>query len=121
MEEIVSMTAEEIRKSIDIDAAFERAKKSKPMPVPDDGGDWRHVATGFAAFKEYINRKGRPKVDDPKVSISIRIPRSHAHALRATGKGWQTRTSKFLVEEGINKGKLTPPPSSPPDTLRNHP
>ena len=63
------------------------------------------VARGFAAFRECINKNGRPKVEDPKVSISIRIPRSCATALRATGKGWQTRTSEFVVA-GINAGKL---------------
>ena len=66
------------------------------------------VARGFAAFKKYINKNGRPKVKDPKVSISIRIPLSCAVALRATGKGWQTRTSEFIVD-GINAGKLVPP------------
>ena len=65
------------------------------------------MARGFAAFKEYINKNGRPKVEDPKVSISIRIPRSCATALRATGKRWQTRTSEFVID-GINGGKLVP-------------
>jgi hypothetical protein len=43
------------------------------------------IARGFAQFKENINRNGRPKVEDPKVSISVRIPLSYANELRATG------------------------------------
>ena len=60
---------------------------------------------GFAAFKKHINRNGRPKVKDPKVSVSIRIPLSAAASLRATGPGWQTRMSDYLMK-GISKGEL---------------
>ena len=70
----------------------------KPGPV---------VGRGFAAFKEYINRNGRPKAEDPKVSISIRIPLSRAAKLRETGPGWLTRTSEFVVS-GIDRGELVP-------------
>ena len=108
MGKIVSMTSKEMReyrnknkskRKTQLDTAPEFTNEEigvKPGPV---------VARGFAAFKEYINKNGRPKVEDPKVSISIRIPSSYATALRATGKGWQTRTSEFIVD-GINGGKL---------------
>ena len=111
MEKVVSMTSKEMReyraknkdkRRTQLDTAPEFTLEEigvKPGPV---------VARGFAAFKEYINKNGRPKVEDPKVSISIRIPLSCATALRATGKGWQTRTSEFVVD-GINDGKLVPP------------
>jgi len=65
----------------------------------------KRVGRGFASFKEYINRQGRPKAEDPKVSISIRIPLSKASKLRATGPGWQTRASNFVVD-GIDRGIL---------------
>ena len=108
MEKTVSMTSKEIRKKYGndkakiktmLDAAPEFTIEEmdvKPGPV---------VARGFAAFKEYINRNGRPKAEDPKVSISIRIPLSKAAWLRETGPGWQTRTSDFVVD-GINRGLL---------------
>ena len=63
------------------------------------------VARGFAAFKEHINKNGRPKSVDPKVVISIRIPRSYVEGLRATGRGWQTLVGEYLVR-GIKKGEL---------------
>jgi len=66
----------------------------------------KRLGRGFASFKKYINRQGRPKVEDPKVSISIRIPLSKAEKLRKTGPGWQTRTSDFIVD-GIERGVLT--------------
>jgi len=67
----------------------------------------KRIGRGFASFKEYINRQGRPKSEDPKVSISIRIPLSKAVKLRKTGPGWQTRTSNFIVD-GIDRGILIP-------------
>jgi uncharacterized protein (DUF4415 family) len=63
------------------------------------------AARGFASFKEYINRNGRPKSENPKVGISIRIPVSYANGLRATGPGWQRRISDYLIK-GINNGDL---------------
>ncbi|MDR2268816.1 MAG: BrnA antitoxin family protein [Rickettsiales bacterium] len=88
--------------------------KYAAAPAVDDGfADWaekndiKPVARGFAAFKEYINRNGRPKLEDPKVSISIRIPLSYAASMRATGPGWQTRMSEYIVR-GIKRGELRP-------------
>ena len=64
------------------------------------------IARGFAEFKEYLKEKGDPLVEeDPKVSISIRIPRSYATGLRATGRDWQTRVGEYLVK-GIKRGDL---------------
>ena len=77
-------------------------KASEFDELPFEG---KRVGRGFASFKEYINRQGRPKVEDPKVSISIRIPLSKAAKLRETGPGWQTRTSDFVVD-GIDRGIL---------------
>jgi len=57
---------------------------------------------GFKAFNEYINRGGRPKAEDPRVNISIRIPLSYASIMRNTGAGWQTRMGEFIID-GINK------------------
>jgi uncharacterized protein (DUF4415 family) len=70
---------------------------------PNPGG--QSVARGFAAFKEYINRQGRPKSTDKKVVVSFRMPNSDAEKLRAMGKGWQTKASEYLVQ-GIRHGKI---------------
>ena len=105
-EDVISMTASEIRTKYDVDEAIARAKSAPEVSLEEIGvepGDV--VARGFAAFKEHINRNGRPKVKDPKVSVSIRIPLSAAENLRATGPGWQTRMSNYLLK-GISRGDL---------------
>jgi len=65
-----------------------------------------HTECDFLPLTHNVNHHGRPRAVDPKVNISIRIPLSKAQKLRLTGKGWQTRTSKFIVD-GIDSGILT--------------
>jgi uncharacterized protein (DUF4415 family) len=99
MDKLIKMTEQEMRAETakDRDSIIARAKAAPEFEGdPNPGG--KSVARGFAAFKEYINRKGRPKAEDPKVSISIRIPLSKAAWLRGTGPGWQTRTGNIVVE-----------------------
>ena len=98
---IVSMTASEIKKTGNLDKAIKQAQKSKPMPVSAGG---KRVATGFAEFKEYINRKGRPKVKDKKVRISIRLPESVVADLREID-GYSTILSDFIMS-GISSGEI---------------
>ena len=43
-------------------------------------------------------RIGRPPKDDPKVFTGIRLDADVLQALRATGKGWQTRVNDVLRE-----------------------
>lgn len=43
-----------------------------------------------------IARRGRPKIDSPKRSISIRLDPEVIDALKADGKGWQTRANALL-------------------------
>ncbi|MDR0443590.1 MAG: BrnA antitoxin family protein [Treponema sp.] len=108
MGKIISMTYEEIRNNYDVEAAIEAAESAPEYTLEELGfKPGKPIARGFAAFKEYINREGRPKAKDPKVSISFRIPQSMAVGLRATGPGWQTRVSDFVVK-GINSGELVP-------------
>jgi len=68
----------------------------------------KRIGRGFAAFKENINRNGRPAVEEKKVVVSIRLPGSYAEKLRAMGKGWQTKVGKYLVH-GICQGKIAEP------------
>jgi len=105
MKKTINMTSREMREyskknKTKIQAQLDAAPESDEIPF-----EGKRVGRGFASFKEYINRQGRPKVKDPKVSISIRIPMSKAAKLRETGPGWQTRTSDFVVE-GIDRGIL---------------
>ena len=111
MGKIITMTSAEIREKYGYDAAkikkmLEDAPEFDIKDIPELKG-FRPGRTfrGFAAYKEYINRAGRPKSEDPKVGVSVRIPLSAAAGLRATGPGWQTRISEYLVR-GIKRGDL---------------
>jgi len=106
MKKTVNMTSKEMREyskknKTKIKSQLDKAPEFDKLPF-----EGKRIGRGFASFKEYINRQGRPKTEDPKVSISIRIPLSKATKLRETGPGWQTRTSDFVVE-GIDRGILT--------------
>jgi len=68
-------------------------------------GRVRRIGRGFAAFKECTNRNSRPKVEDKRVAVSIRLPNSDVEKLRALGKGWQTRVGEYLIN-GIRNGKI---------------
>ena len=43
-----------------------------------------------------IIRRGRPKSDNPKTPISIRLSSEVVSFFKATGKGWQTRMDEVL-------------------------
>ena len=110
-EKIMSMTLEEMKKKYKMTPAQRKemlanAPEFSIDEIPELAG---FVPTktfrGFAAFKEHINRSGRPKIDDPKQVVSIRLPASMIKTLRATGKGWQTRLSEYAVA-GIRAGVL---------------
>lgn len=51
-----------------------------------------------AALERYRRSRGRPKLDRPKVSITIRVDADVAEALRASGKGWQTRMNDAIKD-----------------------
>ena len=54
--------------------------------------------TQFTALVEKRPR-GRPQADNPKVSTSIRLDADLLEALRATGRGWQSRVNSILREK----------------------
>jgi len=104
---LIKMTTREIRKTYGKDEAKAMAMaRAAPEETRDINPKGKSIARGFAVFKEHINRQGRPKTEDPKVSISIRIPLSKADELRATGPGWQTRISEFIIKN-YDQGKFT--------------
>ena len=47
------------------------------------------------SFKKNL---GRPKAEDPKKPVSIRLSSDVLEYFRATGKGWQTRLNEVLQE-----------------------
>jgi uncharacterized protein (DUF4415 family) len=43
-----------------------------------------------------VNKGGRPRSENPKKLISIRLPEDVIQKWRATGPGWQTRMAEKL-------------------------
>jgi len=111
MGKMVRKNSEEIRKEWTPDKIADLTKKEIPSfstGISDEDiatGRVKRVGRGFAAFKENINRNGRPTVAEKKVVVSIRIPGPDAEKLRAMGKGWQTKVGDYLVQ-GIRRGKI---------------
>jgi len=79
--------------------------------VDDENSEWR--AADFARAKpasatlpklfgaeraaEMLKPRGRPKLDEPKVAISLRIAPAVLDAWKSTGAGWQTRMAAALA------------------------
>lgn len=76
------------------DAAITAAAMSDPDNPPLTDGQ-------LAQFKPV---RGRPSIESPKESVTIRYDRDVIAAFKATGKGWQTRMNEAL-REWINKNK----------------
>lgn len=45
-----------------------------------------------------VNKGGRPRSEDPRKLISIRLPESVIERWRSTGPGWQTRMADRLTK-----------------------
>jgi uncharacterized protein (DUF4415 family) len=66
------------------------SRASKELPVLTD------EMLSRAVLKRGGRRVGRPKSENPKVAISIRLPPDVLKRWRATGIGWQTRMADVL-------------------------
>ena len=75
-------------------------------PAIDAGDPGEYIGRGWTALEEFVNKRNQTKTEElDDVSISIRIPRSYAMGLRATGRGWRNRVGEYLVK-GIKRGDL---------------
>ncbi len=85
------------------------SKRASPRSL---GSDLAKVATHVIQPDEYdelpeltddmlargkVNKGGRPRSDNPKKLISIRLPEDVLLKWRATGPGWQTRMAEKLA------------------------
>lgn len=84
----------------------------KPCPICGDAGtcevcdnppmtaeelaQLRPFAEALPALAATLRKAGRPKSDNPKVSISIRLDADVVEKFKATGPGWQTRMNNVL-------------------------
>ena len=85
------------------------SKRSSPRSL---GSDLAKVAAHVVQPEEYeelpeltedmlargkVNKGGRPRSENPKRLIAIRLPEDVIHKWRATGPGWQTRMAEKLA------------------------
>lgn len=81
----------------------------KPINEPvfdDDNPEWteadfaravRHKpGTTLLEAAEEARRRGRPRSDNPKEAVSLRLDADILAAYRETGEGWQTRINADL-------------------------
>ncbi|MDB5501684.1 MAG: hypothetical protein JWR89_1586 [Tardiphaga sp.] len=98
------------------------SKKPKFDPaIHDENPEW--TAEDFAKARpaselpadilaQFRNAVGRPRIENPKVPVKLRLDSVVVDALRATGPGWQTRINDMLKSK-ISRGKVkfeTPAP-----------
>src|SRR5574340_161636 len=57
---------------------------------------------GVVAFRDALKR-GRPKLAARREMVSLRLEPDVVAALRATGRGWQTRVNALLREAVLKK------------------
>ncbi len=88
-------------------------------PLTDKNGEVRELTEeDFAAGMSFdqlpkelqigmksLNSRGRPKASSPKKPIKIRLDSAVLSALRASGRGWQTRINSLLVS-ALAEGKI---------------
>lgn len=81
------------------------SKQPNPEMIDDDNPEWTDA--DFARAKRLHqmpaslrkNLGGRPRLDNPKVAVSIRLDPVVLAAWKATGRGWQTRMAAALAEK----------------------
>lgn len=87
-------------------------RKPNPERVSRDNPEWTeadfkraHPAAevlpklvGKKAAERLLKARGRPKLPDAKVSISLRLPPETLALWKASGPGWQTRMVAVLTK-----------------------
>ncbi|MFT4013011.1 MAG: BrnA antitoxin family protein [Paracoccus sp. (in: a-proteobacteria)] len=69
-----------------------------PELTEDELSKARPFAEVFPAIAEKIRQAGRPKSDNPKVAVSIRLDQDVVDAFKKGGPGWQSRMNAALRE-----------------------
>lgn len=72
------------------DAAITAAAMTDPDAQPLTDEEWEQAKPTI--------RRGRPKLEHPKIPTSIRLDADLVDAFKATGPGWQTRVNAVLRE-----------------------
>jgi uncharacterized protein (DUF4415 family) len=87
-------------------------RKKRPPPPPDydpmpelsdeEIKQLRPATELFAQLGSPVPR-GRPKAEQPKQSVTIRLDSEVVDYFKSTGPGWQTRINDLLVKEAHKK------------------
>lgn len=80
--------------------------EKEPWIDPDDAPEWTDDQFRRAALWHgdklirpadgTLTRPGRPKSDNPKQQVTLRLDRAVLEGFRATGPGWQSRINAEL-------------------------
>jgi len=71
-----------------------------PEATPDQLALALPFTEAFPALSDAMRRNlgGRPKVENPKVAVSLRLDQDVVARFKETGPGWQTRMNRALRE-----------------------
>ena len=95
----------------------EEEMKKRISQLPYGKDDWTEedfksgnvylLGTGHnATIEHFKNQGGRPRVDDKKVLLTLRMTESKLNAFKAkAGRGWQTKLRNY-IENAISTGLL---------------
>ena len=67
--------------------------------------DTMEITVADMARMQPLRRPGRPKVERPKVPVTMRMDADVLDAIKASGSGWQTRVNEVL-RDAVRQGKL---------------
>lgn len=93
------------------DAAVRAAAKSDP-----DNPEWtakdfrraRRLAEVMPEFAEAANQlRGRPRLERPKVQVTLRLDADVIESFRSEGQGWQSRINDVLSRAARRRKKVS--------------
>jgi len=84
-------------------AAGSRKPPTDPDDAPELTADW-FARANFMIGDKLISR-GRPKLENPKEPINLRLDADTLARWRASGPGWQTRMSATLDKHAPRRKK----------------
>lgn len=81
-------------------------KSNAPWSDPDDAPAWSDEVLARAELRDgdvvlrpasgTLTRRGRPKLDNPKQQVTLRLDGEIVERFRAAGPGWQRRINDAL-------------------------